>query len=143
MKIEESKSQVLTIKIFQMGAKTKENGHIHNHIAIDTNITGDINSKGDLRIDGHISGTIVSEGKIVIGQDGFVEGKIKCKNADIAGEVKADIEVTDLIVLKETSVMTGNILTQKISIEPGAQFTGNCTMGNSNTATAKDGKKQK
>ncbi len=124
-----------------MGSKSKENGHVHNHIAIDTNITGDITSKGDLRIDGHISGTIVSEGKIVIGREGLVEGKVKCKNADIAGNVKADIEVDELIVLKETSVMTGNIVTQKISIEPGAQFTGNCTMGNNTAATLKNGKK--
>jgi cytoskeletal protein CcmA (bactofilin family) len=122
-----------------MGVKSKENGH--NHIATGTKIKGDIESKGDLRIDGHISGSIITEGKIVVGTEGYVEGNIKCRNADISGTVIADMDIAELIVLKETAKMNGNIITKKISIEPGAEFSGNCKMGDKNSPN--DGKKQK
>jgi len=125
-----------------MGSKIKENGHVHNHIALDTKITGDIESKGDLRIDGWISGKIVTNGKIVVGTEGHVKGNIHCKTADIAGEVIADIEIEELIILKETAHLNGNISTKKISIEPGAIFTGNCNMGKfSETANANEKKR--
>jgi len=126
-----------------MASKGKENGHVHNHIAIDTKITGDINSKGDLRVDGQISGTVITEGKIVVGPDGRVEGTIKCKNANISGVISANLEVAELIVLKDTAKIKGDILTKKISIEPGAEFTGNCKMGNESSTTTMDGKRQK
>ncbi len=130
--------------MIKMANKSKDNnGHVHNHIAIDTKITGDIISKGDLRVDGWISGNLNTEGKIVIGTEGHVEGIIKCKNADISGSVMADMEIAELIVLKETAVMSGNIITKKISIEPGAKFTGNCNMGNKPTNINDDKKKQK
>ncbi len=124
-----------------MSSKSKENGH--NHIAGGTKIKGDIESKGDLRVDGWISGTLVTDGKIVIGAEGYVEGNIKCKSADISGTVKADMEIAELIILKESAKMDGNIVTKKISIEPGAMFSGNCKMGNANNNSANDGKKQK
>ena len=130
-------------KIDTMASKVKENGHVHNHIAIDTKINGDIESKSDLRVDGWISGKIVTEGKIVVGTEGHVEGNIHCKNADISGNVLADMEVSDLIILKETAHMKGNIVTKNISIEPGAEFTGNCKMDNQTAAPADNGKKQK
>jgi cytoskeletal protein CcmA (bactofilin family) len=122
-----------------MSSKSKENGH--NHIAAGTKINGEIESKGDLRIDGRISGSIVTQGKIVVGTEGYVEGNIKCKNADISGTVKADMDIEELIVLKETAKMNGNIVTKKISIEPGAEFSGNCKMGDKTSPN--DGKKQK
>lgn len=101
-----------------------------NIIGNGTDITGDISSNGDLRVDGNIKGNIQSSGKVVIGSTGKVEGKISCLNADISGEVKADIEVKELLSLKATAMVSGDIITNKLAIEPGAVFTGSCKMGN-------------
>jgi len=101
-----------------------------NIIGNGTDITGDISSNGDLRVDGFINGTIRSSGKIVIGSTGRVEGNISCQNADISGEVKADIQVKELLSLKATAIVSGDIHTNKLAIEPGAVFTGACKMGN-------------
>lgn len=109
--------------------KNKETDHTAlNLVGSATVITGDITSKGDIRIDGKIYGQVKSEGKIVIGNSGFVEGEIYCANADFSGTVKGKAEITELLTLKASSELVGNIIADKLSIEPGAKFSGTCAM---------------
>jgi len=99
-----------------------------NIIGNGTQLTGDIKSNGDFRIDGQLKGTITVKGKLVIGHSGKIDGTIDCQNADISGEVKGKINVTELLTLKATARINGDIITGKIAIEPDAQFTGTCAM---------------
>ena len=94
-----------------------------------TEIKGDITCSGDIRIDGTLGGTLVSQGKVVVGQSGVIDGEVTCKNADISGVIKAKLTVKELLQLKSTANITGDINTNKLSIEPGANFTGSCNMG--------------
>jgi cytoskeletal protein CcmA (bactofilin family) len=107
-----------------------------NIIAAGTTLTGDLISSGDCRIDGALKGNISSNSKIFIGKTGMIEGKIKCQSIEIEGEAKADITATEILSLKAASVLTGNIRVNKISIEPGANFIGNCVMQNSSAHAA-------
>jgi cytoskeletal protein CcmA (bactofilin family) len=91
-------------------------------------VKGDIQVNGDFRIDGTLEGTIQCKGKIVVGPTGKIEGEIQCQNADFSGEVKATVRVSELLSLKETARFSGDITTGKLAIEPGARFSGNCTM---------------
>ena len=100
-----------------------------NIIGIGTIITGDIQSKGDIRIDGTLKGAVKTSGKVVVGQGGTIEGDIECNNADIAGVLNAKITVVQLLSLKATAKLTGDLVTNKLAIEPGAAFTGHCSMG--------------
>ena len=100
-----------------------------NIISNGTTITGDIKSKGDIRVDGSLNGSIETEGKVVVGQGGVVEGDVICKDADVAGVIKAKITVSQLLSLKSSAKLNGDIVTNKLSIEPGATFTGSCSMG--------------
>jgi cytoskeletal protein CcmA (bactofilin family) len=99
-----------------------------NMLGAGTTIKGDIQSNGDFRIDGTLIGSIQSKGKIVIGTTGNVEGEVTCNNADISGRLKAQITVSELLTLKSTALLTGEITTSKLSIEPGAKFSGTCNM---------------
>ena len=100
-----------------------------NMIGEGTTITGDIKSKGDIRVDGSLKGSIETEGKVVVGQGGIVEGDVVCKDADVAGNLKAKITVSQLLSLKSSAKLNGDIVTNKLSIEPGATFSGSCSMG--------------
>jgi cytoskeletal protein CcmA (bactofilin family) len=100
-----------------------------NIIGAGTSIEGDINTNGDMRIDGSLTGTINVKGKLVVGPSGVVEGEIICQNADISGAIKGKIGVAELLSLKSSSRLTGDIITSKIAIEPGAVFSGSCSMG--------------
>ena len=109
--------------------RTENNNSVVNIIGQGTSIHGDINSNGDIRIDGTLKGSIKTEGKVVLGKEGVVEGDVVCQNADISGTIKAKITVSNLLSLKETAKLNGDIVTNKLSIEPGAEFTGSCSMG--------------
>ncbi|HSV76080.1 MAG TPA: polymer-forming cytoskeletal protein [Bacteroidales bacterium] len=110
-------------------AKQPETEHSSiNLVGSGTTIKGDVFSSGDIRIDGTITGFLESKGKVVVGSTGVIEGDVVCQNADISGNVRAKISVTDLLTLKASSRITGDILTGKLAIEPGAIFTGSCTM---------------
>lgn len=99
-----------------------------NLIQAGTSITGDIESNGNIRIDGNLKGTINAGGKVILGSTGTIEGEIICINADIEGKVNGTIKVKELLSLKSTALVTGEIYTDKLAIEPGARFTGTCQM---------------
>ena len=100
-----------------------------NMIGAGTIINGDIVSKGDIRVDGTLKGSVNTQGKLVLGREGMIEGDVICKDADISGTIKAKITVSQLLSLKTTAKLSGDIITNKLSIEPGAAFSGSCSMG--------------
>ena len=99
-----------------------------NLISNGTDITGDIVSNGDIRIDGTLKGSLNTKGKVVIGPTGKISGEVICKNSEVSGIVEGKITVNQLLNLKASSKILGDIATSKLSIEPGAKFTGNCKM---------------
>lgn len=99
-----------------------------NIIGNGTSIVGDIQSEGDIRIDGNLKGTLVTKGKVVIGSTGMIAGDITCRNADISGKIEGKIKVAELLSLKSTARFNGDIATSKLAIEPNAVFTGSCNM---------------
>jgi cytoskeletal protein CcmA (bactofilin family) len=111
----------------------KENQEINpqviNLIAIGTRISGDILSDGDIRIDGELTGSLESKARVVIGASGKIEGEIKCKSCEISGTHNGKLFISEMLSLKASSHVTGEIVTGKLSIEPGAYFSGTCTMG--------------
>jgi cytoskeletal protein CcmA (bactofilin family) len=100
-----------------------------NRIVEGTIIEGDIKSDSNIRIDGYVKGTITVKGRLVLGPTGKIDGNIFCKNADLEGKLNGMIEVDELLSLKTTAKLQGEISTNKLSIEPGAIFSGNCKMG--------------
>jgi cytoskeletal protein CcmA (bactofilin family) len=100
-----------------------------NQIMSGTTLTGDVVCDGNIRIDGTLKGNLLAKGKVVIGASGIVDGEINCQNADISGTVKAKVTVSELLSLKASAKLTGDISTNKLAIEPGANFTGACSMG--------------
>ena len=99
-----------------------------NLISAGTEITGDIKSAGDIRIDGSLTGNLTTKGKVVIGPTGKIKGEIICKNSEVSGIIEGKIGVNQLLNLKASSKILGDITTSRLSIEPGAKFTGNCKM---------------
>lgn len=104
----------------------KPEGNNHNIIAFGTKIEGNITLDLDIRIEGEINGNIYGSGKVIIGKTGVINGDTSCQNIDILGKVTGNITASETISLKETAVVNGNLTTAVISIEPNAQFIGNC-----------------
>lgn len=100
-----------------------------NRIVEGTSIEGEIISEGNIRIDGKVKGIVSTKGRLVIGPKGNIEGNIICSNADIEGVLVGTIKVNELLTLKSTAKLQGDITTSKLAIEPGAVFGGSCNMG--------------
>ena len=102
-----------------------------NTIAQGTIIEGDLKSEGDFRIEGVINGTLITKGKVVIGNTGLVEGSLSCNNADIEGEIKGKLVVLETLSLRASANVYGDVQTGKLAVEPGATFNANCQMKDS------------
>lgn len=100
-----------------------------NLIGAGTTIEGQVKSNGDIRIDGTIIGSVTSKSKVVVGSTGKIEGDIFCQNADVSGAVRGKTNITEMLFLKATAIVSGDINTGKLVVEVGAAFTGNCNMG--------------
>jgi cytoskeletal protein CcmA (bactofilin family) len=100
-----------------------------NVIGKGTVLEGNIETAGNIRIEGRIIGNIKSKSKIALGHSSVVDGNVSAQNADIEGTVKGKIEIADMLVLKSTAVVHGDISTGKFVVEPGAVFNGTCKMG--------------
>lgn len=111
-----------------MSANQQETSVRNNLIGNGTTIKGEIIATGDIRIDGTIVGTVKSNGKIVVGQQGVVEGDMICNSTDISGRVKGAVRVEELTSLKSTSRLEVELYTKQLFIEVGAIFTGKCDM---------------
>lgn len=100
-----------------------------NLIGAGTLIKGDVECAGDIRIDGNLEGTVRTKGKLVVGSTGVIDGDVFCQNADVSGSINGSITVSELLSLKISARLKGDITTTRLSIEPGAEFTGSCSMG--------------
>src|SRR5687767_4404491 len=115
---------------------TKEQKRVAEEISNSSNVIGkgtvlegNIETFGNIRIEGKIVGNVKSKSKIALGSSSHIDGNITAQNADIEGEVKGRIEISDLLVLKATAVVHSDIVTGKLVVEPGAVFNGSCKMG--------------
>ena len=110
-------------------SKTSTSSKLINSLVLETQVEGTIKTNNDIRIDGTIIGTLICKGKVIIGTNGMVDGKIQCHNAVIEGTFKGKIEVSELMTVQETAKVEGDVITDKLQVEPGAVFNVSCTMG--------------
>ena len=99
-----------------------------NGVAKNTTIVGDIKSDGDFRIDGTLEGTLKTQGRVIIGVDGFINGTVEAANADIEGKFSGTLQVFKTLTIKATANISGDVSIGKLSIEPGATFNATCVM---------------
>ncbi|WP_336127611.1 bactofilin family protein [Mesoflavibacter sp. CH_XMU1422-2] len=112
-------------------SKNQEHISIQNIIAKRTKIVGDFFSEGDLRVDGIIEGNIQTPGKVVVGKDGEISGKLSCSNAYFEGKLTGTLELSGTLTLKSTAHIEGDVITEKLAVEPGATFNVTCEMKSS------------
>mgnify|MGYP001176260549 FL=1 len=104
-------------------------------ISADMVVSGNLKSKGDIQVDGTVEGDITSN-KLTISAAASVRGMIEAEMVVIAGEVSGQIKARQVSLLKTARVMA-DVVQEKLSIEPGAVFEGNCRHLQDDLAVAK------
>ena len=109
--------------------KIDENSTSSSIIGKGTSVEGNVDSSGNISVEGEVKGNVTSKSKVVLGPSSYIEGKVWAINAIIAGEIQGSVEVGELLTLKPTAVIHGDIITNKLVVESGATFNGSCRMG--------------
>ena len=99
-----------------------------NVIAKNSTFIGDIISEGDFRIDGVLEGTLKTKGRVIIGVEGSIKGAVEAANAEIEGKFSGQLSVANILTIKPTANISGDVVIGKLSIEPGAIFNATCAM---------------
>lgn len=97
-------------------------------IGAGTIIIGNIETAGDIRIDGILYGNLIAKSKVIIGIDGVVEGEVQAASADILGRVTGKMNIIDMLQLRGNCKVAGDIHAGKLEVESSARFNGNCQM---------------
>ncbi len=111
------------------GITTSASSTSSNSLVQGTNIEGSVQADKDIRIDGSLRGTLICKGKVIIGPTGFISGDVQCENAVIEGRFEGVLLVTDILHVKETARIDGDVTTQKLVVQPGSVFNVKCKMG--------------
>ena len=99
-----------------------------SRISAGTVIKGEISSDSDIRVDGTVDGKMYSTGKIVVGESAVLKGDLLCNVVDMWGKMDGDIYVKEVLSVKNSAVINGNIYVRKFQVEMGAQINGSCHM---------------
>lgn len=93
-----------------------------------TEIAGDINFSGGMRVDGVLKGKVRSEGSLIIGASGMIDAEISVRNISINGEFRGIIRASDRVEIHKDGKVFGDIYSPCLIIEAGATFEGRCNM---------------
>jgi len=99
-------------------------------------VEGSVKSESDIRVDGTIKGKLFCDAKVIIGPTGYVEGEIKCKNAVVEGRFNGMLLVSELLNVRESATVEGEVSTNKLIVQSGATFNVNCNMGSGKSGQA-------
>ena len=110
----------------------------HNIIVSTTKLTGNVTAENDFRIDGNFEGKLKCEAKVIIGEGGRFEGDIDCVNAVVEGHFKGQLNVSEVLYVKESAVIHGEVVTGKLVVQSGSIFEVKCKMTGQNTPDTKN-----
>ncbi len=97
-------------------------------VGTNTELKGDITSKGIVRIDGRVTGNVSIQGDLFLGQDSFIKGDVTASNIHVAGNVEGNVFSSGLLKLLPTARIIGDIQVKSFVCEEGSLFEGNCKM---------------
>jgi cytoskeletal protein CcmA (bactofilin family) len=110
-------------------ARDIKEGRLSGFVGHGTVLTGETNFQMMLRVDGHLTGTVMSDGgTLIVGTNGQVDANVSVGVATINGTVNGDVIASEKIQLGRTARVNGNIATPRLVIEEGAVFEGGCSM---------------
>src|ERR1700727_1381426 len=88
-------------------------------------IKGELSGSEDLYLDGQVEGSIALKGNsLTVGPNGQVKASVEAKGVVVQGKLEGNIQASDRVELRKSAIVTGDITTQRISIEEGAYLKG-------------------
>jgi cytoskeletal protein CcmA (bactofilin family) len=106
-----------------------ERGDLNGFLDAGSHIEGDLHFEDTFRVDGKLSGRVISSGDLVVGEQGRVEGEIRAGRIFISGTVRGSVQAAQRVEITARAKVHADLETPSLTIEDGAFFEGRCSMG--------------
>jgi cytoskeletal protein CcmA (bactofilin family) len=100
---------------------------LESFIGNNSHFTGDVNTKGTLRIDGSMEGNVNADW-VILGEKATLKGGISARGIIVGGKVEGNLKAKEIVEIKSKGTVSGDVVTNKLSIVEGAVFNGKAAM---------------
>lgn len=108
--------------------KDSARGDLNGFLDAGSHINGELHFEDTFRVDGRLTGKVVSEGDLVVGEQGEVDGTIEVGRVFVSGVVRGNVTATSRVELTAGGKVYADLATPALVIEEGAIFEGKCRM---------------
>jgi len=106
---------------------SKDDEQLESFIGSGAEFQGEMNVKGALRVDGHFDGKL-NVGCLILGETGVIKGEVSSKKIIVGGKVEGNLRGQEIVEIKATGEVLGDIFTEKFSVMEGAKVNGKIQM---------------
>lgn len=103
-------------------------GDLNGFLDAGSHMTGELHFEDTFRIDGKLTGSIVSEGELIVGERGDVDGEIRVRRVFVSGTVRGTLRASERVEVTSAGKVFADLYTPSLMIEDGALFEGQCSM---------------
>ncbi|MCG8455848.1 MAG: polymer-forming cytoskeletal protein [Holophagales bacterium] len=118
-------------------------GELNGFLDAGSHMSGELRFEDTFRIDGNLSGSIVSDGDLVVGERGEVEGEIEVRRVFVSGTVRGTLRATERVELTSTAKVFADLFAPVLTVEEGAFFEGRCSMSHQGSRPAAEKRSEK
>ncbi|MDX1500967.1 MAG: polymer-forming cytoskeletal protein [Thermoanaerobaculia bacterium] len=106
----------------------RSRGDLNGFVDAGSHLEGTLRFDDTFRVDGRVTGKVLSDGDLVIGERGEVEGELRVGRIFVSGKVRGSIRAAQRVELAAGARLHGDVETPVLVIEEGAFFEGRCSM---------------
>ena len=103
-------------------------GDLNGFLDAGSHMTGELHFEDTFRIDGKFTGNVVSDGDLIVGERGDVEGEIKVHRVFVSGTVRGTLRAAERVEITAAGKVLADVYTPSLTIDDGAHFEGRCSM---------------
>ncbi len=103
-------------------------GDLNGFLDAGSHMTGELNFEDTFRIDGKFTGTVVSDGELIVGERGDVDGEVKVRRVFVSGTVRGSLRASERVEITAAGKVMADVFTPSLMIDEGAFFEGRCSM---------------
>ncbi len=99
-------------------------------IGPDAKFKGELSFEKGVKVFGGFEGQINTKGNLVVASEGSIQADVEAGSITVEGELKGNIAAQDIVELKSTARLQGDLSCQRLVVVDGASFVGHCSVGN-------------
>lgn len=110
------------------GRSSSSQGELNGFLDAGSHIKGTLHFEDTFRIDGKVTGNVESDGHLIVGEKGEVDGEIDVRRVSVSGTVRGHLKARERVELTSLGRVYADITAPILTMEEGAIFEGRCVM---------------